>query len=135
MAAKFWKDLNHKATPEQQEHTKREARAEFERIGFAALRKAREQTQVELAEKLGIPQASVSALENRTDMHLSTLAKYLRAMGGELRIQAVFPEATFNLEPPAAMGERRATKAKSRVTTVPGNRRSPSRKMASAGRG
>jgi transcriptional regulator with XRE-family HTH domain len=78
--------------------------AELDRMGFAALRKARQQTQVELAEKLGIDQASVSAIENRSDLLLSTLAKYVRALGGDVEIRAVFPEATFNLEPLLAGG-------------------------------
>jgi hypothetical protein len=30
---------------------------------------------------------------------LSTLAKYVRALGGDVEIRAVFSEATFNLEP------------------------------------
>lgn len=68
-------------------------------MGFAALRKARNQTQVELAEKLGIDQAGVSAMENRSDLLVSTLAKYVRALGGDVEIRAVFPEASFNLEP------------------------------------
>jgi transcriptional regulator with XRE-family HTH domain len=61
--------------------------------------KARQQTQAELADKLGIDQVSVSAIENRSDLLLSTLAKYVRALGGDVEIRAVFPEATFNLEP------------------------------------
>ncbi len=76
-----------------------DAVAELDRMGFASLRKARKQTQVELADKLGIDQAGVSAIENRSDLLLSTLAKYVRALGGNVEIRAVFPEATFNLEP------------------------------------
>jgi DNA-binding XRE family transcriptional regulator len=94
-----WKDLKHKASPEERERIKREAIDEFDRMGFASLRKARQQTQAELADKLGIDQASVSAIENRSDLLLSTLAKYVRALGGDVEIRAVFPEATFNLEP------------------------------------
>jgi len=97
---KRWNELNHKSSPEVRERIKREALEEYDRLGFAAVRKAREQTQVELAEKLGINQASVSAIENNSDLLLSTLAKYVRALGGELQLQAVFPEATFNLAPP-----------------------------------
>jgi transcriptional regulator with XRE-family HTH domain len=99
MKTKAWKDLNHGLSPDRLAEIKREALAEYDRMGFAALRKAREQTQVELAEKLGINQASVSAIENNSDLLLSTLAKYVRALGGDVEIRAVFPEATFNLEP------------------------------------
>jgi DNA-binding XRE family transcriptional regulator len=95
-----WSELKHKNSPEELERIGLEALEEYDRMGFAAVRKAREQTQVELAERLGINQASVSAIENNSDLLLSTLAKYVRALGGELQLQAVFPEATFNLAPP-----------------------------------
>ncbi len=95
-----WSELHHKNSTEVRDQIKREALEEYDRLGFAAVRKAREQTQVELAEKLGINQASVSAIENNSDLLLSTLAKYVHALGGELQLQAVFPEATFNLAPP-----------------------------------
>jgi hypothetical protein len=49
-----WNDLNHKVPMERREQLKREAVAELDRMGFASLRKARQQTQVELADKLGI---------------------------------------------------------------------------------
>ena len=51
------------------------------RLGLAAIRKAAEMTQTELAEKLGVRQAAVSAMEGRKDMLLSTLAGYLAAAG------------------------------------------------------
>ncbi|HWG18455.1 MAG TPA: helix-turn-helix domain-containing protein [Acidobacteriaceae bacterium] len=81
------------------EAIKREAIEELDRMGFAALRKARKRTQVELARKLGVNQASVSGMENNSDLLLSTLGRYVHALGGEVRIQAVFPEAIFELTP------------------------------------
>jgi DNA-binding XRE family transcriptional regulator len=101
-----WHDLKHKGTPAQHATVDAAARAEIERLGFGALRKARQQTQVELAKVLGLPQASVSDIENRSDLLLSTLGKYIHALGGELEIRAVFPEATFNLVPPNAVLEK-----------------------------
>jgi transcriptional regulator with XRE-family HTH domain len=93
-----WRDLHHKVSPERREKLKQDAVAELDRMGFAALRKARKQTQVELAEKLGIDQAGVSAIENRTDLLVGTLTKYVRALGGDVEIRAVFPEASFRIE-------------------------------------
>lgn len=51
-----------------------------------AIRKAAELTQSEVAEKLGMAQAGVSRLENQGDMLLSTLGKYLEAIGQHPRL-------------------------------------------------
>lgn len=56
------------------------------------LRHALELTQEEIAETLGIGQESVSRLEKRSDLLLSTLRNYVQAMGGELRLVAEFPD-------------------------------------------
>ncbi|WP_203590306.1 helix-turn-helix transcriptional regulator [Streptomyces sp. SID13031] len=50
---------------------------------LAAIRRAGELTQVEVAESLGVGQAVISRLERRHDMLLSTLADYLHATGAE----------------------------------------------------
>jgi DNA-binding XRE family transcriptional regulator len=55
------------------------------------LRQAMQKTQVDLAEALHIGQDSVSRLEKRSDMLLSTLRGYIEAMGGKLEIVARFP--------------------------------------------
>jgi transcriptional regulator with XRE-family HTH domain len=54
------------------------------------LRKAREMTQVQLAEVLGVNQGEVSKIEHRSDICVSTLAEYVEALGGRLEIRAVF---------------------------------------------
>ena len=56
------------------------------------LRRARERTQVEVAKILGITQDSVSRLEQRTDLLLSTLRSYVEALGGSLSLIAEFPD-------------------------------------------
>jgi DNA-binding XRE family transcriptional regulator len=55
------------------------------------LRQAMQKTQVDLATALHIGQDSVSRLEKRSDMLLSTLRGYIEAMGGKLEIVARFP--------------------------------------------
>lgn len=50
---------------------------------LAKIRKAGNQTQAEVAAKLGVGQAVISRLERRDDMLLSTLAGYLHATGAE----------------------------------------------------
>jgi len=61
------------------------------------LREARQMTQVHLAKVLGVNQAAVSKLERRTDMYVSTLHDFVKAMGGELKITARFPEGTVEI--------------------------------------
>jgi transcriptional regulator with XRE-family HTH domain len=57
-----------------------------------ALRDARQLTQVQMAQLLKVSQGAVSKVERRTDMFVSTLRNYVRAIGGDLEIRAVFPE-------------------------------------------
>lgn len=61
------------------------------------LRTARELTQENLAEALGMTQAAVSKMERRTDMYISTLAKFIEAMGGKLEIRASFPDGDVRI--------------------------------------
>lgn len=63
-----------------------------EEMTLRDLRKARGQTQVRMAESLGIGQDSVSRLEKRSDLLLSTLRGYVAAMGGSLDLVARFPD-------------------------------------------
>jgi transcriptional regulator with XRE-family HTH domain len=63
-----------------------------EEMTLRALRQARKLTQVRLAKALGVTQDSVSRLENRGDLLLSTLRKTVKAMGGNLRLVAEFPD-------------------------------------------
>jgi transcriptional regulator with XRE-family HTH domain len=55
------------------------------------LRQAVAQTQQDLAAALGVGQDTISRLEKRSDMLLSTLRRYVEAMGGTLELVAQFP--------------------------------------------
>ena len=59
-------------------------------MGLAALRKAAELTQTDLATSLGISQAAVAKTEQRQDLLLSTLSAYLEALGGQARVVVSF---------------------------------------------
>jgi transcriptional regulator with XRE-family HTH domain len=58
---------------------------------YLRLRKAKDVTQVQLAETLGIQQATVAKYERQSDLLLSTLSSYVRAMGGSLKLMVEFP--------------------------------------------
>jgi DNA-binding XRE family transcriptional regulator len=63
-----------------------------EEMTLRELRRARKLTQVRMAKTLGISQDQVSRLEQRTDLHLSTLQGAVRALGGQLSLIAEFPD-------------------------------------------
>jgi len=55
------------------------------------LRLAAQQTQQDMAAALGVGQDTISRLEKRSDMLLSTLRHYVQSMGGQLNLVAEFP--------------------------------------------
>lgn len=59
-------------------------------IGLHELRRALERSQTDVASALGVSQSAISQLENGGDLKVSTLRSYVRGLGGELRIVAVF---------------------------------------------
>jgi transcriptional regulator with XRE-family HTH domain len=61
------------------------------------LRHARNLSQEQLARTLSVKQASVSKLEQRTDMYISTLRNFIKAMGGDLEIIARFPDGSVQI--------------------------------------
>jgi len=64
------------------------------------LRESLEMTQADLAEQLDIGQHSVSRMESRGDIKLSTLRTYIEALGGSLNISASFPgKGEIKLQP------------------------------------
>ena len=69
-----------------------------EEMSLQDLRKARKQTQVRVAQQLGINQENVSRIEKRSDLLLSTLSGYVEAMGGKLSLVVEFPD-----RPPIAL--------------------------------
>lgn len=74
---------------------KRRAKIERRAVELATtlkdLREAFAHTQVELAQSLGVGQDTISRIERRSDMLLSTLRRYVEAMGGRLELVARFP--------------------------------------------
>jgi predicted transcriptional regulator len=61
-----------------------------EEMDLAQLRGALDMSQATLAEALHVEQPAIAKLEKRTDMYVSTLRRFVEAMGGELEITARF---------------------------------------------
>jgi transcriptional regulator with XRE-family HTH domain len=64
---------------------------------LSRLRETRGVTQREVAEKMGIRQASISGMERRQDIQVSTLARLVEALDGSLEIYCVFREGRYAL--------------------------------------
>jgi transcriptional regulator with XRE-family HTH domain len=66
-------------------------------LRLAILREQVGKSQVELAEILGTSQSNVSQLERSEDLQLSSIAKYIHALGGQLQVNAVVGNTTYRL--------------------------------------
>lgn len=95
--AKKWKDLIASLPAERQEAIAMETRRLAAELPLQELRQARQFTQAALAESLEVGQAEVSKMERRTDLYVSTLRRYIEAMGGELEIVAKFPDGSIRI--------------------------------------
>ena len=74
-----------KLPPSRRKKVEERARALIaEEMSLRDLRKARKQTQMLVAKKLGINQENVSRLEQRSDLLISTLSGYVRGDGREV---------------------------------------------------
>ena len=95
------------ADPEARERYETERQAMRDALTLSALREQAGVTQVELAKALQVTQANISQLERKQDLYLSTLSRYVEALGGHLELRAVFPDQTLSIwigegSPPAA---------------------------------
>lgn len=90
-----WKELRDKldSGPEAEaaiEAERLDATRELVEYQLAELRTARQVTQVELARALNLPQSNISRIEHDDDWKVSTLRRFVEALGGHLELVAVF---------------------------------------------
>ncbi len=96
MAKKF-SALRAKMSPAAQGRAADRAQKMLAEMPLQELRHAKELSQAKLAEALHVNQAAISKLERRTDMYISTLRSYIKAMGGDLEVIAKFPEGEVRI--------------------------------------
>jgi DNA-binding transcriptional regulator YiaG len=96
--AKNFRILREKMSSESKERSRALATKYRAEMPLDELREAREMTQVHLARILKVNQAAVSKMERRTDMYVSTLQDFVKAMGGELKITARFPDGVVEIK-------------------------------------
>ncbi len=90
-------DYVDKLPAERQARIDAKANILMQSIELSKLRQAQDLKQSELAEKMGVSQASVSKVESGKDIQLSTLQKYVQSLGGEVSIVANMPNGKVTL--------------------------------------
>ena len=90
--ARNFNELRDKMTPESRAAVDERVKGAIAAMPLDDLREARALTQTQLAAVLNVTQGAVSKVERRADMYISTLRSYVRAMGGDVQIRAIFPE-------------------------------------------
>jgi predicted XRE-type DNA-binding protein len=101
---KPFKNLSDKlrGTPEGRAQVESQRRLTDAVIELTKLREARGVTQRQIADAWEVTQANISQVEHTPDIFLSTLSKYVEALGGHLEITAVFPDQAICLLPSGA---------------------------------
>lgn len=96
MARKFTTLLD-EMTPDRRARIEAEVAAMRAEMPLRELREARQLTQQTVAELLQTSQSGISRLEQRVDVYVSTLRRYIESMGGQLEIVARFPDGAVTI--------------------------------------
>jgi len=115
-------------------------RAKVEKHKAAMLGELRRQldlTQVVVADRLDVTQENISQIERgEADVRLSTLSRYVEALGGRLELRARFPGETVSLSVGAASTMHRRRRTRGLAAAAKGPRTSKTKrakKTAAAG--
>jgi predicted transcriptional regulator len=97
-------DLKHKSSPARRAEIARAAKQELRdeddafEMSLRAVREMAGKTQAEVAAALKMAQGHVSTFESRDDRRVSNLRRYIKALGGELRMVARFGRKEVRLD-------------------------------------
>lgn len=98
MPVRRWAELKQKTfSADRLARIERRVEQELLEMNLRALREMTGKTQEELAESLKASQGQVSVMERREDHLLSTLRRYVEALGGELEVLAKFDDKQVRL--------------------------------------
>jgi hypothetical protein len=100
MAIHKWSDLKHRKyakDPKRLERIEREVEKEVLELNLKAMRELLGKTQVETAKAAKMSQGEVSRAESREDHLLSTLRRYVKALGGDVEVVALFGDKRIRL--------------------------------------
>lgn len=90
--AKSFRELRKKMSPERQARAKARTEEMLAELALQELRQALNLTQEEVAAAMQMNQGAVSKMEHQSDIYVSTLRKFISAMGGQLKLVASFPD-------------------------------------------
>ena len=96
MATKDWRTVRGQR-PLNEERVATYKRLMDAELRLAEIRRRRGVSQTTIARTLEVSQPNVSRIEQEDDVYLSTLARYIAALGGHLEVQAVFPDETITV--------------------------------------
>ena len=91
---KKWSELATPLLPDPERRAEIEAEKNLilTAVRLRALRVEAGLTQAQLAERLGVSQKNVSRIEHAEDSQLSTIRRYVEALGGSLELHAIFED-------------------------------------------
>jgi DNA-binding transcriptional regulator YiaG len=101
--------LRGKMKPAARKKAAEKTKSLLEAMPLQELRHARNLSQDQVAQILSVKQAAVSKLEKRTDMYVSTVRNFIKALGGDPEIVAKFPDGSVlisQFEDITSMAER-----------------------------
>lgn len=87
------------ANPERHAKIEQGKREILTAIRLAELRTEAGITQVQLADRMGVTQENVSRIERAEDTQVSTIRRYVEALGGSLELHAVFADRDVPIAP------------------------------------
>lgn len=124
-----WRDLRARTIEKRSGSAQRVERSkavlELE-VRLAELRELRGASQALLAEALSVTQPNISRIEREEDLRISTLERYVEALGGELEVRASFPDTVVTLKPSGtriASAKRPRRKSGARKASAAGSRK------------
>lgn len=97
MMARNFKELEEKMPLASRRRGQAKSKRLLAELLLPELRRLSGMTQVDLARSLGIKQPTLSRLESKADMQISTLMRIVEALGGQLEIVIHLPSGDYCL--------------------------------------
>jgi septal ring factor EnvC (AmiA/AmiB activator) len=92
MRTKPFSELRKRMTPEQRAESETRAKLALLHITLMELQESLGLTQDDLEKHLSSIGSTISELENQEDIQVATLSRYIKALGGSLKLVAHFPD-------------------------------------------